>query len=350
MMTPRDAATFYMQRLRQNRNPSSDSFFVRKWLQNIVISIDSIWTAMPSILRRFYRSTKRRIKQGLRDDRTYKLYRAGCHLLASKDHEQVSVASIARAAGISVGAFYERYPNKDAFLSMVISYRLHGAREHMERVLEPERWRCSAADAVTRAIVLEMMRGLHGPSACVIRATLKRGHRDRKNLEPLLRYRKSLADSSVALLAHRAKNATNSARSVRSAVQMAEATVLDALLHDAGALRPGSQRMAASLSAMMLRMLGLSGSEHAVSQDERDETPERADDDGEVAMLDMPIEEVIAITIPEPAVPPRSRRRRVARDPEAEPIRAVSPRHIGPEKEETREPPVRLRRRRRPRL
>ena len=191
---------------------------------------------MPSIIRRIYRGAKRRIKQGLRDQRTFELYRAGCRLLANRDHEQVSVARIANEAGISVGSFYQRYPSKDAFLSMLISYRLHDARLHMERALAPERWRRSVAAVVTRAIVEEMMRGLNGPSAGVIRAALKRGYLARKNLNPLLSYRKSLADSSVALLAHRAKGAANPARRVRSAVQMAEATALDALLHELGNL------------------------------------------------------------------------------------------------------------------
>ena len=164
---------------------------------------------MPNLIRRVFRSAKRRIKKGLRDQRTFNLYRAACRLLAHQVHEQISVANIAREAGISVGAFYERFPNKDAFLGMVVSSRLCWAGERMEQELDPERWQRRSAGAVSRAIMEEMMRGLHGSGAGVVRAALKRGHLDRDKLEPLIRYRTALADRAVALLGHRAKGVTN---------------------------------------------------------------------------------------------------------------------------------------------
>src|SRR5271166_2594071 len=195
---------------------------------------------------------------------------------------------------------------------------------------------------VTQAIAEEIMRSFHGPAAGVTRAVLKRGHIDRKQLAPLLRYRAALADSAVALLAHRAKGISNPDRAVRSAVQMAEATALDALLHDAGALRPGSQRMADTLSAMMLGMLGLAGSKYAGSQ--------RADPDeaGEDAMIDMPVEEIVAIELPDP-VPraPGSRRRKAAPDdPTAKLIETLRPKAASPQKEARPEPAVRRKRHR----
>jgi len=229
---------------------------------------------------------------------------------------------------------------------MVVSDRLRGAREHMLRELEPERWRRSSAGAVTHAIVEEMMRNLHGSGAGVVRAALKRGHLDRDKLEPLIRYRAALADAAVALLAHRAKGVRNPARVVRSAMQMAEATALDVLLHEAGTLRPGSRRMADMLSAMMLGMLGLPAEARENSTQKGDETPERGDDDGDEAMLDMPIEEVIALPIPEPApLPARSKRRKAVRAPEAASIKTVRPKHNVAEIAESPEPPVRRRRR-----
>src|SRR5271166_4559443 len=118
-------------------------------------------TIFPSLFGRT--KSKPRIKEGMQDQRRYELYRAGCRLLARHDHEQISVAQIARAAGISVGAFYQRFPDKDAFLGRVVSHRLSGARERMERELDPERWQRRSTGAVTQAIVKEMMRGLGRP-------------------------------------------------------------------------------------------------------------------------------------------------------------------------------------------
>jgi AcrR family transcriptional regulator len=138
---------------------------------------------MPKLFSRIFRHAKRRIKQGRRDQRTFQLHQAARRLLAQKDHEQVSVAQLASAAGISVGAFYQRFPNKDAFLGRIVHEGLYDAQQRMERELDPERWRHSAAGKVTQAIVEAMMRDLHGPGAGVVRAALKRGHLDRKKLE-----------------------------------------------------------------------------------------------------------------------------------------------------------------------
>lgn len=270
---------------------------------------------MPSLIRRLYRGAKRRIKHGLREHRTFLLYEAARRLLARHDHEQVSVARLAREAGISVGAFYQRFPDKDAFLDMVVAQRLRRATEQAKEQLDPKRWQRSSASAVTRAIVEEMMRTFHGPSAGVVRTALKRGHLDREKLEPLLEYRAALGDSAVALLAPRARDIYNPARAVRAALQMAGATALDALLHERETLRPGSRGMAATLSAMVLAMTGAAGRHGAEGQTEEEQRP-ALDDDGESQdeLIEMPVEEVVSV--PSSHERPEPPSRKPARRPE----------------------------------
>ena len=199
----------------------------------------------------------------------------------------------------------------------------------MEERLDLKRWRHQSAAAVSQAIVTEMMRNLHGYGAGVVRAALKQGHFDRAKLEPLRRYRAALADRAVALLAKRGDR-RKPERAVRAAVQMAEATALDALLHDRGPLHLGSRRMAATLSAMMLSVLELT-----------DEATDMQDDDDD--MIDMPLEEEVLvayeITEPEP-VRTRQRRRPAAAVPEPIPVIPPPQRPAAPEAtEETPEPP-----------
>lgn len=301
---------------------------------------------MAKLFSRLYRSAKRRIKKDLRDQRTFNLYRVATRLLADHDHEHISVAQLAREAGISVGAFYQRFPNKDAFLSMVVSERMRSAQQRMERDLDSARWKRSTPASLAQAVVVEMMRELHGPGAGVVRAALKRGHLDRKHLEPLIRYRTALADHAVALLTPRAKGVRRPERAVRGAMQMAQATALDALLHDAGTLRPGSQRMADTLTAMLLGMLDLGGGRPMTKPDETEGTAAEADNDDQDAMLAMPIEEVIAHPVPEPAPgAPRARRRRAVQEPKPEPIKIVRPKNLVPATAEEPQPPVRRRHR-----
>jgi hypothetical protein len=67
-----------------------------------------------------------------------------------------------------------------------------------------------------------------------------------------------LADRAVALLAHRVqgRGLGGGEATIRAAMQMAEAAALDALTHERGALRAGSNKMAKALTAMMLAMIG----------------------------------------------------------------------------------------------
>jgi len=277
---------------------------------------------MPKPLFKRFRHRKRRIKEGLQDDRKHKLYKAACLLLAQRDYEQIPVAHFAQQAEMSVGAFYERFSNKDAFLGSVVAIRFSDICQRMEQRLDLKRWQHQSAAAVSQAIVTEMMRNLHGYGAGVVRAALKQGHRDRAKLEPLLRYRTALADRAVALLAKHGDR-KKPEHAVRAAVQMAEATALDALLHDRGPLRLGSRRMAATLSAMMLSVLELT-----------DEAADMGDDDG---MIDMPIEELVVHEIAPAPVKTRQRRRPAAVVPE--PIPVIPPPQHPAAPEETEEKP-----------
>ncbi len=142
---------------------------------------------MARLFNRLFRTVKRRIKQGLRDQRGFNLHRAGVRLLDAHDHEQVSVTPLAQEAGISVGAFYQRFPNKEAFLGRLVHERMGAAERTLDRDLDPARWRDRSAGAITRAIVTTTLQSLQGPGAAgVVRAALQRGHSDREKLAPLV--------------------------------------------------------------------------------------------------------------------------------------------------------------------
>jgi hypothetical protein len=189
-----------------------------------------------------------------------------------------------------------------------------------------------------------MMRDLHGPGAGVVWTALKcGGHLDRQELQPLLGYREALADRAVALLAHRAQGVRHPERAVRATMQIAQAMALDALLYEAGPLKPGSWRMVDALSAMMFGGLGFANERPAKAAAANDEAFEPVDDD---AMLEMPIEDVLVLPLPEPAAAGRGSRRRAARDPEPKPAQAIRVKPPVPQAAEKSEPSVRQKPRR----
>ena len=95
---------------------------------------------MAKLFSSLFRRTRHRITPDLRDPSTYKLYKAACRLLRDQDHEQMSVAQLTKAANVSVGAFYRRFRDKDAFLRLVLAEHFYGSRNYMERVLSHARW------------------------------------------------------------------------------------------------------------------------------------------------------------------------------------------------------------------
>ncbi|KCZ62141.1 hypothetical protein L53_12915 [Hyphomonas sp. L-53-1-40] len=71
---------------------------------------------------------RKRIVASLAESKTLALYREGRALLSRNDLDQVSISQVSKAAGISVGAFYVRFRDKDAFLDFVIANTFAEAR------------------------------------------------------------------------------------------------------------------------------------------------------------------------------------------------------------------------------
>jgi AcrR family transcriptional regulator len=69
-----------------------------------------------------------------------RLLDAAEEVITAKGTERATVAEIARRAGSSVGAFYARFPDKEALLRVVLERFFDQATATIEAVLEPERW------------------------------------------------------------------------------------------------------------------------------------------------------------------------------------------------------------------
>lgn len=231
------------------------------------------------------RRNKGRIKKGMSDGRRWQLYLAGRDLLVDRDCDQVSVAEIARKAGVSVGAFYERWKTKDDYLWWLGSERIYEARGVAIRELRLPNPLGLPVEQVVRKIVEHTIRTLNGRPGGVVKAAIKCGQLDDRHLLALSDYRNHVADLAVRLLQARVGHGEKGARAIRTAVQMVQATAIDVLHHDAGILRRGRARTVDALTAMMLGYLGLD------SRAARD-----APDPGD-ALIDLPAETA------EPAMP-----------------------------------------------
>lgn len=140
---------------------------------------------------------RRRILVSLGETKTLKLYQEGRHFLASADFEQISMAQIAKAAGTSVGAFYVRFSDKDAFLDFVTLHAFLFAKQSFEQTSASIASHSKPAEALADALIAQFA---NREFAGIVRLALKRGISDLRHREPFDQYRDFVADQMLDLL------------------------------------------------------------------------------------------------------------------------------------------------------
>ncbi len=201
------------------------------------------------------------------DDRSRALCQAGYRLIGTHDFEAVSVAQVAEAAGCSVGAFYQRFENKDRFVGFLVRTHFEIIGERVSDALDVERFQeCSARD-VAEAVVDAMLEIAQGHGAGIARAAMKRCHSDRANLELVERYRALVVERAEALLVPMIGQQAGDRQvfAVREVIQIGQAVVFDALIHRRGALNlDNSITMRDALTSMLVGMLQIEAEDCAI--------------------------------------------------------------------------------------
>lgn len=246
----------------------------------------------------FYKRTRRsgskmRRNSGAYHAKTRALTDAGVRLLATKDYDALSMARIAREAGVSVGALYARFHDKDAYLYQVIGAAFRSLRDDAMSTLDRNLGARESASTSVKRIVRHVVGAMTDRKAGgVIRATVKLATIKPPTIELFEDYRKLVADQSVALLVPKLHGTPP--QTIRIAIQIVLGTVTDAILQQkAGPMNAGSARMIDALSNVMLGYLGLSGGNWAgdESKGEDDSTDvdklsEEPPSDGSVPVID----------------------------------------------------------------
>ncbi len=92
-------------------------------------------------------------KQGRSRETQERIVRAALELVAAKGREGLSVAEIAQRAGVSVGAFYGRFPTKEALFDHVDRQLFEESARCWVDFLAPENWRGRHAAEIVREVV-----------------------------------------------------------------------------------------------------------------------------------------------------------------------------------------------------
>ncbi len=111
-------------------------------------------------------------------------------LVAEKGFDDTSVAEVVERAGSSVGAFYSRFPDKDALLYSLWERHYEQALATADDALDPERWRHHSIRELMGGVVRFLV-SIYRERAGLMRVFVLRGQQDlefRSRQERLVQY------------------------------------------------------------------------------------------------------------------------------------------------------------------
>lgn len=147
---------------------------------------------MSSPVKKSGRRGRKRVVASLVESKTLALYREGRSLLARNDLDHVSISKVSKAAGISVGAFYVRFRDKDAFLDFVIANTFAQARAIIQEQADV-RYVPNLSDLLARQFADAEFAG-------IVRAAVKLGFLDHRHREPFDEFRAFVSKHLAELL------------------------------------------------------------------------------------------------------------------------------------------------------
>lgn len=185
------------------------------------------------------------------------LLTAGRELLVQRDFAAVSVAQIAAACHVSVGAFYGRFRDKMAFFDALRTLVMEETEASVARYLDEGRWGETPPRQIVEKIMRFLLTGCYNNRG-VIRASLKHATTRPEEWLPHQKNGQEIVDRLVALLVpHLSGPAEEAELRVRFAMQLVFGMIVNAVLNDPGPLTLADERLPVELTRMVVSYLEL---------------------------------------------------------------------------------------------
>jgi len=198
-------------------------------------------------------------RQQARSEATFRaLVAAGSRALEDRDFDEMAIGDIARRAGVSVGAFYGRFENKEAFFSAIQEITVAGIEAQLEAML--------AGPAATRADAARLLAHVARFSVGVFRAhrgfyvaSSKHSSMRPGAWSPVRRLGRKVAESVAARLAPRlaAEGRPASEREIRIALQFMNGLLVNAVLNAPGPLSIDDRDTERYIARMLCSFFGI---------------------------------------------------------------------------------------------
>ena len=163
------------------------------------------------------------------------LLSAGRMLLAQRDFDELSIADIAGAAGLSVGSFYGRFQDKESFFAL-LQEQVTAEWLATGRTLLRDADESARAPGALVVDVCAVVVGIFRRNRGFIRSALKHGSTHPETWTPIKRTGDAFVDELTEQMAPMLQHLGPRQRRprVRFAMQMVFGTCVNAVLHDPG--------------------------------------------------------------------------------------------------------------------
>ncbi len=186
------------------------------------------------------------------------LLEAGRRLLDTHDLGTLSVAQLTRDAGMSVGSFYSRFEDKDAWFAELLRVTGEQALQDTQALLVSARF-ARADEARKVALIVRHIVDIHRRHRGIFRAAHFDSARSQAYWSQLHAYGQRLADAVYQALALHLREVPLAQRRTRIgiALQLVFGTLVNAVLHNPGPLGLHDKRMETELSRVFLATVRL---------------------------------------------------------------------------------------------
>lgn len=194
-------------------------------------------------------------------ERQRALYAAGRTLLERHDFDALSVADIAAHNGHSVGSFYSRFRDKEAYFTALQQVVVDDIVPRAQLFLDAPRWASAPTPRFAKAIVALVVQGFR-VNRGVIKASLKHASTQPGSWTPLNKSGAAVVDAIVKALSPRLTGmpAARRALRIRFAMQLVYGTLVNAVLHDPGPIPLEDKRLVDHLAQAFIAYLGIDDS------------------------------------------------------------------------------------------
>lgn len=181
------------------------------------------------------------------------LLRVGRRLLQTQDLSSLSVAQLTSDAGMSVGSFYARFEDKDAWFAELVRVTGEQVLADTQQLLGSPRWRQAGSDRKV-ALILRHVVDVHRSHRGILRAALCDGARSQLHWPQLHTYARRVADAVHLALGEHMPQLPPAQRRQRVgiALQVVFGTLINAVLHDPGPIALDDKRMEKELAQVFL--------------------------------------------------------------------------------------------------